>query len=209
MELKRIFNKSKNVVIGAIHFPPLFGYKDSPGLKVALKNALADLRAFEKGGVDALIFENNYDLPHKMLVDSPVVASMTYLGKELKKATKLPVGVSVLWNDYKTALSIAKVLGLQFIRIPAFVDTVETSYGIAKANYKEAIAFRKLIGAKDVGIFADIHVKHAKLLSKHTLLQSAKLAIKAGADGLILTGKWTGDVPDLKQLKSLRKGMGS
>ena len=43
---------------------------------------------------------------------------MTFIGEKLRKATKLPLGISVLWNDYDAALSIAKILNLQFIRIP-------------------------------------------------------------------------------------------
>ena len=59
MTLAKIFKKRKNIIIGAIHFPPLLGYKDFPGLDVALKNAFADLRALETGGADGVIFENN------------------------------------------------------------------------------------------------------------------------------------------------------
>ncbi len=65
MKLDKIFKKTNNIVIGAIHFPPLLGYPDFPGLDVCLKNAIDDLRAFEKGGVDGVIIENNYDIPHK------------------------------------------------------------------------------------------------------------------------------------------------
>ena len=208
MQLSKIFKNNKNIVIGAIHFPPLLGYKDFPGFDVALKNALADLKAFEKGGVDAVIFENNYDIPHKIFVDAHTVVSMTFLGEKLKNATKLPVGISVLWNDYKSALSIAKTLGLQFIRVPAFVDKALTSYGIAEGKPGEVINFRKSIDADNVAIFTDIHVKHAKLLSKHSLTASAKLAIKNRSDALILTGKWTGDAPDMNELKTLRKSVG-
>ncbi|MDP3953348.1 MAG: BtpA/SgcQ family protein [bacterium] len=208
MSLKKIFKKDKDILIGAIHFPPLLGYKDFPGFDIALKNALADLRAFEQGGVDGIIFENNYDIPHKISVDKAIVASMTLLGQQIKAKTKLPLGVSVLWNDYEAALSIAKTLDLRFVRVPAFVDKVKTNYGIAEGNAREVIAFRKAIRAEDVAIFTDIHVKHAKLLSKHSLTESAKLAIKNGSDALILTGQWTGDAPPMDDLRTVRKEVG-
>ena len=196
-------------MIGAVHFPPLLGYPDFPGFDIALKNALVDLKAFEQGGADAVIFENNYDLPHEILVNPSIVASMTFLGEKLRNATKLPLGVSVLWNDYRAALSIAKVLGLQFIRIPVFVDEVKTDYGTVMGEPKKVIAFRRSIGAEQVALFTDIHVKHAKLLSRHTIAASARLAVKAGSDALIVTGKWTGDAPDLRDLKSVRDSIGT
>lgn len=209
MVLSKIFNKNKNIIIGAIHLPPLLGYKNFPGFDITLKNALFDLRALENGGVNGIIFENNYDIPHKISVDPSVVSSMLFLGEKLKQTTKLPLGISVLWNDYQAALSIAKTLNLQFVRVPVFVDTVKTNYGIVKADARKVVNFRKSINAEKVALFTDIHVKHAKLLSKYNLLTSAKLAIKNQADAIIITGKWTGNAPVENEIKNLRKAVGT
>lgn len=202
--IKKIFNKEKNIIIGAIHFAPLFGYSEFPGLEKILENALVDLRALEQGGVDAVIIENNYDIPHKVCVEKETVDQMIYLGKEIKNATKLPLGVSVLWNDYKSALVIAKNIGAQFIRVPVFVDNVKTSYGEIFGNPNDVLEFRKNIEAEDVALFVDIHVKHAELLDKKTIEASAKEAIDCKADALIITGKWTGNAPDIDELKKVR-----
>jgi len=204
----KIFKGKKDVIIGAVHFPPLLGYPDFPGFKVALRNALADVKAFENGGADGIIFENNYDIPHKPKVDSSIVSSMTFLGEQIRAATKLPLGVSVLWNDYHTALSLAKVLNLQFIRIPVFVDKVKTECGIIEGQPEEVNKAKNMLEAEEVALFTDIHVKHSKLLSKHDLLTSAKLAIQAGSDAVIITGKLTGQPPDMKELKVLRDLVG-
>ena len=83
--LSEIFNKDRNIIIGAIHFAPLLGYKDFPGYEVVLKNAIEDLGAFQSGGVDGVIIENNYDIPHKIFVEKETVELMTRLGKEIKK----------------------------------------------------------------------------------------------------------------------------
>ncbi|MFH0890469.1 MAG: BtpA/SgcQ family protein [Candidatus Liptonbacteria bacterium] len=206
--LNNIFGKKGGVIIGAIHFPPLLGYPDFPGFEMALKNAINDLRALEKGGVDGIIFENNYDIPHSPKVSQETVACMLYLGSKLREMTKLPMGVDVLWNDYRVALSIAKILNLQFIRIPVFVDKVKTDCGIIRGNPKDVVGFRKNIGADNVAIFTDIHVKHSKLLSRHNIISSAKLAIKNHSDGLILTGNWTGQAPDMEELKTVRRAVG-
>ena len=207
-KLNRIFNKEKNIIIGALHFPPLLGYDDFPGFDTALNNALYDLDSFTKGGADAVIFENNYDLPHKIKVSPSVVASLTYLGEKLKQASKIPLGISVLWNDYETALSIAKILGLQFVRLPVFVDKVKTDYGIIEGEPEAVVGFRKSIGAQEIALFADIHVKHAELLSDCSIEESAQKAIAAGADALIVTGKWTGDAPEVADLYNLRSRIG-
>ena len=204
---ERIFSKKNGVVIGALHFPPLLGFSEFPGFEIATQNALRDLKAFEDGGVDAVIFENNYDIPHTEFVGPEILASMLFLGSKIKEKTSLPIGVSVLWNDYKTALSIAKVLGLQFIRIPVFIDTVKTSYGIIEGKSEEIIKYRKSIGADHVAIFTDIHVKHAEILSAHTIIESAQLAIENGSEALIVTGKWTGDAPNVDELRTIKEAV--
>lgn len=207
-KLTKIFKKEKKIIIGAIHFPPLLGYSKFPGFKTAIKNAIDDLRSFQRGGVDGIIIENNYDSPHKPFVDSPIVASMTFLGEKIKKKTNLPIGISALWNDYYTALSIAKILGLKFVRIPVFVDKVKTDCGIINGQPDKIIEFRKSIKAEYVAIFTDIHVKHSVLLSKKSIIASAKLAIRNQSDAIIITGKWTGQQPDLKELALVRNSIG-
>ncbi len=205
ISLDSIFQTSNNIVIGAIHLPPLLGYTDFPGIDIATKHALADLRAFEQGGVEGVIFENNYDIPHTEHVAPGTITIMALVGKELRKKTHLPLGVSVLWNDYETAFSLAVALDLQFIRVPVFVDTVETAYGIIKESAQDVMHIRKKLGAEHIAIFTDIHVKHATLLSTLTLEESAEEALHKKSDALIITGKWTGDAPDIQELSSLRK----
>lgn len=206
-KLDKIFNKNKNIIIGAIHFAPLLGYKDFPGYEVILKNAIKDLQVFQEGGVDGVIIENNYDIPHKIVVDKKTADLMNRLGKEIIKKARIPVGVSVLWNDYKSAILIAKKIGAKFIRVPVFIDSVRTNYGDIFANPKEVIDFRKKAKAEDIAIFTDIHVKHAELLEKKSIDESAKEAVKAGSDAIIITGKWTGVAPDSSELKIAREAV--
>lgn len=203
-KLQTIFKKNSHIIIGAVHLPPLLGYPRFPGLQAALSHAISDLRTLEKGGADGIIFENNYDIPHTPLANPGSIVSMALVGQELRKATQLPMGVNVLWNDFRAALALAKLLGLQFIRVPVFVDDVKTQYGTMRTTPREVIQTRTSLHAEDVALFTDIQVKHAKMISKRTLFQSAQLAIKAGSDALIVTGRWTGEAPVEEQLASLR-----
>ncbi|MEK7174329.1 MAG: BtpA/SgcQ family protein [Patescibacteria group bacterium] len=91
-KISALFGKSKGIIMGAVHFPPLLGYPNFPGFPIALRNALADVKTMTDGGVDGVIFENNYDLPHRIFVEPPVIAAMTHLGHHLKNTTKNPCG---------------------------------------------------------------------------------------------------------------------
>lgn len=204
---KQIFKKDKNIVIGALHFPPLLGFPDFPGFNKTLKMAIADLKAFEEGGVDAVFLENNYGLSNEKIETSHAIAMGRLIG-ELRSKTKLPLGASVLWNDYEAALSLAVTYNLQFIRIPVFVDTVEPYCGVIKGDPKKVARAQKALGAGNVALFTDILVKHSKHITTHSLEVAAKKAIEAGSDALIVTGDWTGQSPDEKTLETLRSKIG-
>lgn len=169
--------------------------------------ALKDLAAYESGGVDALFLENNYGLSSEKISNEQAVA-MGYLVSEIRSQTKLPLGTSVLWNDYETAFALAKTYNLQFIRVPVFVDTVKPYCGVIKGDAKDVLKVRKEFKAENVAIYADILVKHSEHISKHSLEGAAKRAIKAGADGVIVTGDWTGEPPTPEVVSKLRKHIG-
>lgn len=197
--------KKKKCIIGMIHLPPLLGYEDSPGFEYIQSKALEELIIYNNSDIDAVMVENNYDLPHQEFVGGHVGAQIGIIMNLLKSKSQKPLGICTLWNDYKTSLTIAKILDLDFIRIPAYVDDVITSYGFMKAGSKEALNFRKEIKAENVLIFADVQVKHSEMADKNkSLTQSIKQAAKS-ADGIIITGKWTGDSPLSKDLALAKK----
>jgi len=202
-------------IIGALHFSPMIGYEGFEGYDAVLKKARADLKAFVDGGVDAVIFENNYDLPHKIKVSPETITMMTRLILELTNdeeskmsSSKIPFGISVLWNDYEAALTIAKITGAGFIRVPVFVDAVRTDFGEIHPTPKDVLRIREELRAENIKIYTDIHVKHASLLSKKNITEPAVLAIENKSDGLIITGKWTGEAPDISALKEVRAKVG-
>ncbi len=210
MEIKDIFGKTKKIIIGVIHLPPLPGYEDWPGFEIARTNALKDLNILLRGGADGIIFENNYDIPHTEVISPAGRAMMERLGKDIREKCPKPLGVNVLWNDYPSDFQLAKDLGLQFVRIPVFVDKVRTDYGIIAGHAKKITARRRKMGLKNkVAMLTDIHVKHSVLLSKMDLAESGRTAVRQGSDGLIITGQWTGQAPDMRELRTLRKAVGN
>jgi hypothetical protein len=208
-KFQKIFSiKNRPVVIGMVHCAPLLGYENCPGVKEVEEKFLIDLRVLIEGGVDAIMIENNYDVPHHEKAKLSTIPLLTELCLMARKITKKPLGLCVLWNDYKTALSIAKVANFQFIRIPVYVDKVDTDYGIFSAKAKETIEFRKKIKGEDILIFADVQVKHAKHLIKRPLASAVKDAVRNNADAVIITGKWTGDAPTEKDVQDAIKSAG-
>jgi len=208
MDLKKIFSVEKPI-IGMIHFPPLIGYPDYPGIKKIEKRVLGEVEILNKGGVHSIMIENNYDIPHHEFVSPEITAMMAKLADLVVRNTNLPVGIDVLWNDFKSALGICAASGLSYFRVPAFVDSVRTVYGDMPARSKEVVSCRKKLGLENIAIFADVQVKHSEMVDpKKPLSLSVAQAFDSFAGAIIVTGKWTGDSPKVDDLKVARQTAG-
>lgn len=199
-------SKSKKI-IGVIHLLPTLGFEGFKSRYDVLNRALEDLDILMTGGINTIIIENNYDLPHKINVNPETIVLMSFILGKIREKTDIELGISVLWNDYKTALSIAKIYDCQFVRVPVFVDTVKTDFGLIRGNGHDVIKYRSKINANNIKIYADIQVKHAELINKRPIENAAIEAVKFGAEGIIVTGKWTGDAPLLNELKKVRESI--
>jgi len=102
---KEIF-KNLKPVIGMIHFPPLLGYKDYPGFEYIKDKALKDLRALERGGVNAILLENNYDTPHKIFVEPETIGA---------QFIRLPVFADKVKTNYGTIAGKPKTIAYESI----------------------------------------------------------------------------------------------
>lgn len=193
-------------MIGMVHLAPLSGYDNSPGLDTIIKLALEDVQVLNETGFDAILIENNYDVPHTEFIPDIAKEQLNTVIKKIKTATHLPIGLCVLWNDYKSAIDIAVQQDLDFVRIPVFVDKIETMYGfIIQPNHKAIKKYQADHYASEVCLFTDIQVKHSTLLNPRPLSEAVYEAEKEGSDGIIITGKWTGDQPLTKDLESARQ----
>lgn len=139
-----------------------------------------------------------------------IVAAMTAATIEIKKIIEqsnqnIPLGVQVLACGGKEALAIAKATQCNFIRNEGFVFSHIGDEGFIDSNAGEILRYRKMIDADDVLIFSDIKKKHSShaLTSDVTLLETAFAAKFFKCDGIILTGRSTGDTTDLDELNAI------
>ncbi len=188
-----------------IHLPPLPGYPDYSGMDGVVKKALKDLKVLEKAGFNGVLVENT-DTPGFVAAPSEIKKAMKKVTKEVIRKSSLPVGMEIVY-DMTATINIAASLGCNFVRLDVFADTVKTRWGIVPYSYKEVNKILASYSKKPL-LLVDVHVKHAKLLSKKSLEKSIKISLKHGANGIIITGKWTGIEPKLEDLKQARKVIG-
>lgn len=203
--LKGLF-ATPNPVIGVVHLLPL---PTSPrwggSLDPVIAQAEQEATALAAGGVDGIIVENYHDVPFaKDQVDPAVVSAMTVVVQRLKSLVSLPLGLNVLRNDGHSALAIAACVGAQFVRINVLTGAMVTDQGLIEGRAYELLRYRRSLGM-DIKIFADVLVKHARPLGAPHLSAAVSDTVERGlADGIIISGWGTGQVPDLEDLQRAR-----
>ncbi len=182
-------------VIGMVHLRPLPG---SPGwagnLRAVVDAALVDTENLVAGGVGAVMVENFHDVPFFPGPVPPVtVAAMTRIIDAITGSYRdLPVGVNVLRNDAESALAVAAAAGASFIRVNVHVGAAVTDQGTIEGRAWQTLRLRRE-WAPEVGILADVRVKHALPLAPRPLAEEARdLRLRGLADGIIVTGAATG-----------------
>ncbi len=202
------FSIKKPLLIGVVHLKPLPGSpRATASMKEIIKAALADAKAYQQGGADAVVVENFGDIPFtKGRVPPETCAAMAVAGQAVREAVKLPLGFNVLRNDPLTALGICAACGGDFIRINVHSGAMITDQGVIEGNAFETLRKRRELGLDQVKIFADVHVKHATTLGNLSLEDAARDTLdRALADGLIVSGVGTGHPTAIADLQTVRK----
>jgi len=188
-----------------VHLGPLPG---SPrflgGFDTVISAAVGDAIRLDEAGFDAIGVENFGDAPF-FADDVPkvTVAAMTRAISAIAGVTGKTIVVNVLRNDAAAALAVAAATGAAFVRVNVLAGTMWTDQGPIVGRAAEVTRLRRAI-APEVGILADVFVKHATPAPGATIEQAAEeLADRALADALIVSGTSTGRAPDLATVRKV------
>jgi len=211
----------EHAFIGMVHLSALPGsprFGEGMSMASILEAALLDTRALLKGGVDAILVENFFDTPFFTDEVPPItIASITRIvlsiNTEIDQA-KIPIGVNVLRNDARAALSIAAATGAQFIRVNIHTGAMLTDQGVIEGCAADTLRLRQSLGhgpdsTQPIAILADIGVKHAVPIEHEwSLGAEAKDSWHRGlADGLIISGQGTGKQTPHEFLEEARRAV--
>ena len=107
----------KKPIIAMCHLQPLPGdpyYDAEKGMEYVLECARRDLHALQNGGVDAVMFSNEFSLPYLTKVEPITIAAMGWVIGSLKNEITVPYGVNCLWDPI-ASLDLCVAVGGKFI----------------------------------------------------------------------------------------------
>lgn len=113
--LKEVIGTEK-AVIAMCHLRALPGdpsFDAQLGMNWVIDKAWDDLMALQNGGVDAVMFSNEFSLPYLTKVRPETTAAMARIIGQLMSDIRIPFGVNVLW-DPVASFDLAMATGAKF-----------------------------------------------------------------------------------------------
>lgn len=197
-------------IIAMCHLLPLPGdpyYTEEKNMDYVISMARKDLNALQDGGVDAVMFSNEFSLPYLTDVKTETVACMARIIGELMDDIKIPYGVNVLW-DAKKSIDLAKATGAKFVR-EIFTGVYGSDFGLWNTNVGETIRHKKEIGADDVKLLFNIVPEAAKYVGDRDIVSIARSTVfNNKPDALCVSGLTAGAETDSQVLKQVKETVG-
>jgi len=181
-------------------------FDGTKGLEWVLEQARAELLALQEGGIDAVMFSNEFSLPYLTKVESVTVASMAAVIGELKREIKVPYGVNVLW-DPSASIDLAMATGAQFVR-EIFTGVYASDFGLWNTNVGETIRHQHKIGAEKVRLLFNIVPESAAYLADRQIAEIARSTVfNNQPDALCVSGITAGAETSVQTLKLVKEAV--
>ncbi|MDK2982319.1 MAG: uncharacterized protein PWQ55_2666 [Chloroflexota bacterium] len=202
---KEIFNTNKPIIamchLQAMPGDP--GYDKAGGMKKVIEAARKELHALQDGGVDGVMFSNEFSLPYLLKVKTETTAAMARIIGELMDEISVPHGVNVLWDPY-ASLDLAAAVDGKFVR-EIFSGVYASDFGLWNTNCGEVVRHQHAIGAENVKLLFNIVPEAARYLADRDVAEIARSTVfNHLPDALCVSGLTAGTVTDADVLKRVK-----
>lgn len=198
--------KTNKPIIAMCHLQALPGdpsYDKRGGMQKVIDRACQDITALQRGGVDAIMFSNEFSLPYLTKVHTETVAAMARVIGELMDEITIPFGVNVLW-DPVASLDLAVATEAKFVR-EVFTGVYASDFGLWNTNCGEVVRHQHAIGAEDVRLLFNIMPEASKYLAERNVVDIAKSTVfNNKPDALCVSGLIAGHETSAQTLKLVK-----
>jgi membrane complex biogenesis BtpA family protein len=203
--LQDVFGTDK-AIIGMCHMLPLPGdphYDAKKGMGYVVDMCRRDLSALQEGGVDAVMFSNEFSLPYLTDVATETVAAMARVIGELMGDIRIPFGVNVLW-DARKSLDLAAATGACFVR-EIFTGVYASDFGLWNTDVGATVRHRRHVNAENVRLLFNIVPEAARYLADRDIESIARSTVfNNRPDALCVSGLVAGAETDSSVLKRVK-----
>ncbi|PHI30501.1 BtpA/SgcQ family protein [Budvicia aquatica] len=179
------------------------GFDAAKGMNWVIDRAYDDLTALQNGGVDAVMFSNEFSMPYLTKVKAETAVAMARIIGQLMTEIRVPYGVNVLW-DPVASFDLAMAVDAKFIR-EIFTGAYASDFGVWNTNVGETIRHQHRIGAGKVKTLFNIVPEAAVYMGERDICSIAKSTVfNNRPDALCVSGLTAGSRTDSATLKLVK-----
>ena len=201
-----IFHQEK-AIIGLVHFlalPGDPGYDEAGGMKKVIEAARHDVLALQRGGVDGLLFSNEFSLPYPKGASFEMVAAMAYIIGALRDLITIPYGVHLI-GDAQATVCLAAVTGAKFTR-GTYHGVYATAGGLMDTDGAAIHRLRHRLGIDDFKLVYYVNVESSADIANRDAIDALRPVYKLDKpDALGVTGPVAGEEADVSLMKRVRE----
>ena len=198
----------KKPIITMLHLDPLPGdprYRYGDCMDRVVEHACADLRALQDGGVDGVMFSNEFSLPYERHMSCVTPAAMARVIGELKSEIRIPYGVDCI-SDGLAAIELAAAVDAKFIR-GTFSGVYVGDGGLYNNDFSQLLRRKAALHLDELKMLYFINPESDRSLDIRPLEEIAKSTIfKAHPDGLCISANAAGQDVDDALIASVKAG---
>ena len=195
--LKEVIGTEK-AIIAMCHLDPLPGdpsYGPGSTMEQVIENARKDLLALQNGGVDAVMFSNEFSLPYERHMSFVTPAAMAYVIGVLKSELRVPFGVDCI-SDGLATIELAAAVNADFVR-GTFSGVYVGDGGLYNNDFSQLLRRKAALHLDDLKMLYFINPESDRNLDTRPLADIAKSTIfKAHPDGLCISANAAGQDVD-------------
>ena len=181
-------------------------YEAEKGIKYVIDCARKDLKALQEGGVDGIIFSNEYSQPYTHNIRPVTLATMGRVIGELMSELKVPYGVDVI-SSAEASLDLAVGVDAKFIR-EVISGNFTGANGFVDKDHGEIARHRSDLGGKNIKIFSYVIPEGSDYFGTHTLAQLTKITeFEAKPDALCVAGLVAGAPTDTQSVSIVKNAV--
>ncbi|NCB41520.1 MAG: BtpA/SgcQ family protein [Clostridia bacterium] len=196
----------KKPIFSMLHLDPLPGdpaFKHGDTMKRVVDLARNDLKALQNGGVDGIIFSNEFSLPYQRNMQFITPAAMARVIGELMKDITVPYGVDCI-SDGLASIELAAAVDAKFIR-GTFSGVYVGDGGLYDNDLPFLMRRKAALHLDELRMLYFINPESDKNLDLRPLADIAKSVIfKASPDGLCISASAAGQEVDNDLIKSVK-----
>jgi membrane complex biogenesis BtpA family protein len=182
------------------------GYDPAKGVGWVIDMARRDLEALQAGGVDAVMFSNEFSLPYVTTEDIITVATMARVIGELRSTVKVPFGVNVLW-DPMASIDLAVATGARFVR-EIFTGVYASDFGLWNTSSGDVIRHQHAIHGQGVRLLFNIVPEAATYLASRDVSDIARSTVfNTNPDALCVSGITAGVEASASILRKVKEAV--